>query len=192
MSAASRPRHPKHWPENIRFLQSPQYHTSVERSVLHFLQSNSSFNTNEDGLCGHTLYTIRPITKTLHPARGQRGLFASKKIPAKTYILDYLGEVHCDDRPESDYDISLYRFQDGVSVGVDAATMGNESRFINDYRGVRERPNAEFRDRRAGTGELRMSIWSTETIQRGEEVLVTYGKAWWAGELLAFQYSALY
>ena len=32
-----------------------------------------------------------------------------------------------------------------------------------------------------GKGELRMSVWSTpgEGIKKGEEIVVSYGKAWW-------------
>lgn len=106
---------------------------------------------------------------------GQFGLFASKKIPPQTYLLDYLGEVHCDERPSSDYDLSLYRTPDGlISIGVDASAMGNEGRFVNDYRGIRARPNAQFEERRTEIGELRMSIWTcSEAIKKGEEILVS-------------------
>lgn len=108
---------------------------------------------------------------------GQFGLFAAKKIPSRTHLLDYLGEVHCDDRPSSDYDLSLYRSSDGlVSVGVDASTMGNEGRFVNDYRGIRAKPNAQFEERRIENGELRMSVWTgSEVIKKGEEILVSEG-----------------
>ena len=108
---------------------------------------------------------------------GQYGLFAAKKIPPRTYLLDYLGEVHCDNKQSSDYDLSLYRTPDGlVSVGVDASAMGNEGRFVNDYRGIRTRPNAQFEERRADNGELRMTIWTdSEAIKKGEEILVSTG-----------------
>ena len=89
------------------------------------------------------------------------------------------GEVHCDDRPTSNYDLSLCRFRDGLSVGIDASTMGNEARFINDYRGISSRPNAVFSDIKTDTGAMRMSIWSSAEIKKGEEILVSYGKAWW-------------
>lgn len=90
------------------------------------------------------------------------------------------GEIHCDDRPNSDYDLSLHRSQDGIHVGIDASVMGNEARFINDYRGVRSKPNAVFSDVKTDSGAMRMSIWSSgEEIKKGEEILVSYGKAWW-------------
>ena len=95
--------------------------------------------------------------------------------------METTGEIHCEDRPESDYDLSLYRSQDGVNVGVDASRMGNEARFINDYRGIREQPNAKFVDERsAETGRLEMGVWSGhQGIKKGEEILVSYGKGWW-------------
>ena len=110
-------------------------------------------------------------------AMGQFGLFAAKKIPSRTYLLDYLGQIHCDDRPSSDYDLSLYRSSDGlISVGVDASAMGNEGRFVNDYRGILAKPNAQFEERRIENGELRMSIWTcSKVIKKGEEILVSMG-----------------
>ena len=108
-------------------------------------------------------------------AVGQFGLFAAKRIPPRTYLLDYLGEVHCEDRSSSDYDLSLHRTPDGsVSVGIDASVMGNEGRFVNDYRGIRGRPNAQFAEKRCDNGELRMSIWTgSEVIKKGEEIIVS-------------------
>lgn len=64
---------------------------------------------------------------------------------------------------------------------------GNEARFINDYRGVADRPNAEFReiwdDRR---GERGMGVWvlgggkgREKGVRKGEEILVSYGRGFW-------------
>jgi SET domain-containing protein len=111
---------------------------------------------------------------------GQYGLFATKKIPPNTFILFYLGEVHADARETSDYDLSLFRGQGDISIGVDAQKMGNEARFVNDYRGVATKPNAIFKDARTEDGELRMGIWSATTeIKKGEEILLSYGRRWW-------------
>lgn len=65
-------------------------------------------------------------------------------------------------------------------MGIDARRMGNEARFINDFRGVGVKPNAVFEERRTATGELRMGVWSGgDWIKKGDEVLVSYGKMWW-------------
>lgn len=80
-----------------------------------------------------------------------------------------------------------------IGLSVDAAKSGNESRCANDYRGVAERPNAEFRDcfiqvpsvKRAGglRWERRVGIFVLSAgkagkrkagIQAGEEILVSY------------------
>ena len=71
--------------------------------------------------------------------------------------------------------------------------MGNEARFINDYRGVRDAgPNAEFRDCwvRVGRGvvEKRVGVYvmspglsgkRAKGIAKGEEIVVSYGKGFW-------------
>lgn len=56
------------------------------------------------------------------------GLFATKKIPPRTHIIDYLGEVHADDRANSDYDLSLYRVltaEGAINVGVSLLVLGD-------------------------------------------------------------------
>jgi SET domain-containing protein len=58
--------------------------------------------------------------------------------------------------------------------------MGNEARFVNDYRGISKKPNAIFVDERNQSGELKMHIRSAaEEIKKGDEILVSYGKSWW-------------
>lgn len=191
---------PPHWPKHIRYLTTQQYHSSVEKDVLEIIRGQRVPSSHRPLNAQPSFVVIRRITgPSDHPASafrvcimresvqlnqrylhskqavGQFGLFAAKKIPPRTCLLDYLGEVHCDDRPLSDYDLSLYRNPDGsVSVGVDASVMGNEGRFVNDYRGIRARPNAQFEERRIDRGELRMSIWTGgEAIKKGEEILVS-------------------
>jgi hypothetical protein len=91
---------------------------------------------------------------------------------------------------ESDYDLSLLRLSyadprnpfpgSHISIGVDAAQMGNAARFVNDFRGIGTAPNAEFKVGRGEGGELRMEIWALKAgVGKGEEVLVSYGKSWW-------------
>ncbi|KAH9853064.1 SET domain protein [Lenzites betulinus] len=174
-------RRPAHWPANVRYITEPQYHSSVPPEIRnHICSSQHATGPPESSHVLRSAVVIQIITEPTHPACGQYGLFAAKKIPPRSLIMDYIGEVHCDDRPESDYDLSLYRSSDSVSVGIDAQLLGNEARFINDYRGVKARPNAIFQDRRTDTGELRMSVWTgADAVRKGEELLVSYGKSWW-------------
>jgi hypothetical protein len=124
-------------------------------------------------------------------------------------IIPYLGMIHhtlvpvdsntptaaaagseLENESESDYDLSLLRLSHAdpknpfpghhVYIGVDAASVGNAGRFVNDFRGVGTAPNAEFKLGRGEGGELRMEIWALKSgVAKGEEVLVSYGKSWW-------------
>jgi hypothetical protein len=167
---------PKGWPADVVHISASTYHSSVPKEIFSQLRGSKP----SKGVLPCPLVRIRRIDEAGHPAKGQSGLFAAKKVPPNTFILFYLGEVHADAREASDYDLSLFRTQEGISIGVDAQKMGNEARFINDYRGVAAKPNAIFKEMRTEAGELHMSIWSATTeIKKGEEILVSYGKRWW-------------
>ncbi|EHK99733.1 hypothetical protein M7I_4413 [Glarea lozoyensis 74030] len=130
---------------------------------------------------------------------GQSGLFASMDLKPGTFILQYLGEIHCSPDPRhsnpedniadthstSNYDLSLDR---ELGIGVDADKAGTEARFINDYRGVAERPNAEFKeiwDERRGERGMGVFVLpegrkgKNKGIRKGEEILVSYGRGFW-------------
>jgi SET domain-containing protein len=123
-----------------------------------------------------------------------------KDLKAGTFILQYLGEIHISLSPTSDlpdsstnvdphansnYDLSLDR---EMRIGIDADKKGNEARFINDYRGIAEKPNAEFKDvwdeRQKERG---MGVWvlpegkskQGKGIKKGDEILVSYGRGFW-------------
>ncbi|PAV21865.1 hypothetical protein PNOK_0182200 [Pyrrhoderma noxium] len=140
------------------------YSQSIPEDVLQFIKGSAHVMQPVDNVTLDAPVVIRRIENPAHPAHGQMGLFAHKKIPSRTFIMDYIGEAHSNERADSDYDLCLYRAQveDGfVNIGIDAAYMGNEARFINDYRGIRTRPNAIFKERRRVT-----RFWSL-TASRG-------------------------
>lgn len=76
-----------------------------------------------------------------------------------------------------------------AELAVDAEKAGNEARFINDFRGVGDQPNSEFREtwdpRR---GERCMAVFVLPSskkqaaggIKKGDEILVSYGKGFWS------------
>jgi SET domain-containing protein len=140
---------------------------------------------------------ITPITDQKHPAFEQSGLFAARDLRPGELIIPYYGEVHPSDpgleNPHltSDYDLWLERNAD---VAVDAERVGNEARFVNDFRGVpgAERANAEFREvwdvrRRERTmavfvlpaGKKATGKARSVGISKGQEILVSYGKGFW-------------
>ncbi|KAI0050721.1 SET domain protein [Auriscalpium vulgare] len=171
---------PKGWPVTLQYLPACVYHSSVPPAIRSFIDGAPSRPRGHLHTTPARTCAIRAISTPSHPAHGQRGLFALGTIAARTLIVEYVGEIHCDARAESDYDLSLHRLADGTSVGVDAQRMGNEARFVNDFRGIRAKPNAEFGERRTAAGALRMGVWSlSERIKKGEEIVVSYGKAWW-------------
>jgi hypothetical protein len=90
-----------------------------------------------------------------------------------------------DPHASSNYDLSLDRT---LSLAIDAATSGNEARFINDYRGIAERPNAEFREVwNEARRERGMGVWVSgvgksgkfKGVRKGEEIVVSYGRGFW-------------
>ncbi|KAG5953176.1 hypothetical protein E4U53_006553 [Claviceps sorghi] len=178
---------PKNWPPNLPYLRSP-LHDNLPPPQTRTLRtkppSQPTIPPSETPLPFRTV-RIQPITHPSHPARGQHGLFATRRLRPGSFILVYLGRVHgsATTDPTSDYDLWLDREAD---LAVDAARAGNEARFVNDYRGVRERPNAVF-----GTawcerwGEVCVGVWVArgagdgEGIRKGEEIVVSYGKGFW-------------
>jgi len=177
---------PSGWPIDVTYITSQKYAAAFPFKLKQRIGAGGKVTEGSRS----SWVAIEVISSSSHPANGQRGLFAMRKIPPKTHILDYLGEVHADDRDVSDYDLSLLRLstseatslgvcEGAVSIGLDAQDMGNEARFINDYRGVAESPNVEFKDHIV-EGELRMGVFSgPKGIGKGKEILVSYGKGWW-------------
>ncbi|GFZ43955.1 hypothetical protein JCM24511_01675 [Saitozyma sp. JCM 24511] len=203
---------PSHWPISVIYLTKPRLSPTFPAELVPLLlpptpSSGTSPKFAPRPSTHPSGVMIKPITSPGHPAVGQLGLFAKKKIPGGELVIPYLGVLHAsvtpftttdsaeststpDTHSSSDYDLSLLRLSavdprnpfhgSHISIGVDAATMGNAARFVNDFRGVAGAANAEFRVGRGEGGEMRMEVWSLKAgIGKGEEVLVSYGKGWW-------------
>lgn len=190
---------PKNWPPSLPYLTTASYSphlTPTHKSALKtrpkdVLEIPPSIPKGPSALA-----KITPITTPSHPASGQHGLFATKDLKPGTFILQYIGVIHpssninsepeeADPHANSNYDLSLDREH---GIGIDADGRGNEARFINDYRGVAERANAEFKEVWDGRrGERGMGVWvlpegrsgKGKGIRKGEEILVSYGRGFW-------------
>jgi nuclear pore complex protein Nup98-Nup96 len=192
---------PKNWPQGFPYLKSPLHakditpaHLSIIRQRPQSSSSSSSLpiiSTAQTQTPNTTTVKILPIRNPFHPAYNQAGLFAAQDLAPGTFILAYLGRVHTSTSTDttSDYDLWLDKEAD---VAVDAAREGNEGRFVNDFRGVAERANAEFRTVWCERwGELCVGVWviggggsgkkKGGGIKKGDEILVSYGKGFWDG-----------
>jgi hypothetical protein len=188
---------PPNWPIDspVTCITSPSYSKHLTPAQLETIRSPPPKDSPIESLSHTPPASIQVIDETAHPAHGQRGLFASKDLPPGTFILFYIGLVHneIDNDPNSDYDLSMDR---DMGLAIDATSMGNEARFVNDYRGVPGRenrgPNSEFRDcwvklsgkqyeRRVGVYVLPAGNAGKrkDGMRKGEEVLVSYGKGFW-------------
>lgn len=205
---------PKNWPEEITYLRDHTYSDAVtdeQRAQLgrtaveletHCKVSKAQLAAIPKGIA------ITIIQDEKHPARGQRGLFAAEDLEPDRLVCLYLGHIHqnslSDTDPHSDYDLCFDR---DIDLSVDASKSGNESRCANDYRGIAERPNAEFRDcfikvpcsKRAGgtKWERRVGIFVLSAgkaglrkrgIKAGEEILISYGKQFWESRKMMAQF----
>jgi hypothetical protein len=188
---------PRSWPKSCEttYIFEPVYSKSLDKETLGKLHSiPASGNGSEarslilyDLTPGpSSLVTIKPIANAPnHPANGQHGLFASRKLPPGTFITCYLGFVHPSNESnlESNYDLSM---DPHLKIAVDGEMYGNEARFINDYRGIATRANAEFQDvwmKNKDAFERRIGVvvaGGKNGIGKGEEILVSYGKGFWA------------
>lgn len=189
---------PKAWPRGLMYITAPVYSKTLTPEHFGSLRRppalpNACLPRSEVAPGPSPLAVITPIGNPSHPASGQHGLFAAQNLPPDAFVILYLGVVHGKDDadPASDYDLSLDR---ELGLGVDASRMGNEARFINDYRGVRSAgPNAEFRevwvDAGNGKAEKGMGVFvlgagksgkRAKGIRKGEEIVVSYGKGFWS------------
>lgn len=197
---------PVNWTPEITYLTQPFYSRLLDNITLHHLRPKPIIKGHNDtshpsGPCPSV--KIKKITDMGHPAFAQCGLFANQNLQPGQWVLDYLGYVHpaAETDPDSDYDLSLDRELQG-GVGIDARRMGNEARFINDYRGIPERmkridgtgkrgkpgPNVLFSERVGErTGERRLCIVvGKEKIKKGEELCLSYGKGFWQARGIGF------
>ncbi|KAJ3147550.1 hypothetical protein HDU86_007948 [Geranomyces michiganensis] len=182
---------PKNWPPSVRFLPRSEW-AAIPAALREFYvprrwptphgeappPTHTPFPLKEPTKDRRVL--VKKITDPSHPAFGQCGLFAASLLPARSHVLDYIGQVRlsADASQTSDYILSFDRV---TGLSIDAEHAGGEGRFCNDFRGVCEKANVEFEPYRdSTTGEVKMGIWVlAKDIKKGDELCVSYGKGWW-------------
>ena len=107
-----------------------------------------------------------------------RGLYAHCDLPSGAWLGDFTGVI----KPQVSNDGSRYLLEAfyhpalDIHFDVDAQQYGNESRFINDFRGMADEPNVTFMPYRAPTtGEIAIGVVTLHAVKSDEELLVDYG-----------------
>ena len=118
------------------------------------------------------------IEKPWHVVRRSKlhgnGVFAARKIPAGTRIIEYGGKrissKEADRRHPTNPDDPFHTFFFSLSSGkiIDGGDQGNDARWINHAC----EPNCESQE---GKGGKRVYIVAARDIKRGEELFYDYG-----------------
>ncbi|KNC96389.1 uncharacterized protein SPPG_08288 [Spizellomyces punctatus DAOM BR117] len=168
---------PPNWPHSLPYLTHNVWALDIPAiQRTRYLHRTVSEAASEDDIPVKkvTVYTgpcpdveIRTITEKSHPAFGQKGLYAKKRISPFSFLLDYRGTIQSSSNVslQSDYTLLF----DG-DLTIDAQNSGNEARFINDFHKISSRPNAAFDTYRdATTGEVRVGVWAlNQCIEPGQ------------------------
>ncbi|PHH80608.1 hypothetical protein CDD82_1650 [Ophiocordyceps australis] len=176
---------PKNWPGSVKYLTAPLHDGGLSREQIAAVGKQQEWMpVVPRGWSESAAVRIRKIDDAGHPARGQKGLFATRRLDAASFVVAYLGRVHGAANAQawdtSDYDLWLDK---GAGVAVDGAREGNEARFINDYRGVAARANAVFGEAWCEQWkQVCVGVWVAQGgagIEKGQEIVVSYGKGFW-------------
>lgn len=127
--------------------------------------------------CWNHLRSIRGLRiKRSSVPRAGFGLFADRDLPAG-YKVDYTGDL----APlASDADGGAYFLQLTKHSAIDAArTDSGEGRWVNDPRGADKEANTEFVLYTPPGKPRQACVRTLRPIEKGEEILVKYGAAYW-------------
>ncbi|KAI9295327.1 hypothetical protein K502DRAFT_315898 [Neoconidiobolus thromboides FSU 785] len=187
----------KAWPDTkLKYIDQPQYATTaVKKSIQSLsLECYQGFKEGKyrfrdllvfsyDSKKNQKKLKIKALTNKQHPAYPYFGLFSGKSFVKDELLIKYVGWVTGEEGydKESDYVLSFLNV-----YSVDADKMGNEARYINDYRNIASKPNCEFREFfDLNTMELAMGVFTLCDISNNQELLINYGKAFWKKRSLA-------
>ena len=171
---------PKGWPGEIRFCSMTMH--EGYRVHQRFLKSMCRLSTLVSGVAIRQVDEDHPLKTSAY----NRGLFATKKFKRGHRLGSYAGVIRsagqASARQQADgaYDIHLDTSKLGCwsrDLVLDAKDIGNECRFINDYRGIATECNVEFRTVADPTVGIWVDVIVKRPIAAGEEILVDYDDA---------------
>ena len=178
------------WPSDVRYVTSLVWGDDVKRAK----EVYRKYKVSGDRPLESTASAVRERALAAHrgrvaPRQGRERTFRRAKALPGEHIVDYLGYVTLSGNEDqtSDYSAS---FGDDHELALDAAKVRNEARMCNDFRNTGKRANAVFDQYRDAAGDKKLAIFvGPHPMGKGEEVLVSYGKGFWAnrvGNLAAF------
>ena len=82
---------PRGWPDGVRYVKRPSV---ADRGVPVAVQQRvlRAWRQAPIGAASRAV-RVAPITDAAHPARGQHGLFAVRRLDAREFVIAYAGEV---------------------------------------------------------------------------------------------------
>ncbi len=125
-------------------------------------------SSNDDSVVNHSLPFITVRHSTIHG----NGVFAARKIPADTCVIEYAGKRvtarQAASRESTDPNNPWHTFFFSLESGrlIDGAVDGNDARWINHSC----EPNCEAREE-----DGKIFIYTLRDIKRGEELNYDYG-----------------
>ena len=189
-SAAATSHHHKQqehqWPSSVTFSNNYEWEPSVSADIKEKYYPSNKVRQRSNHFSRKVYF--KRITDKDHPAYGQFGLFCALHAKPGQWLLDYVGNVSLgeDQNKDSDY---VSDFGNHSELACDANVLGNEARFLNDFRNTGSHPNVEFNFRRDKNGEFRQGVYVKQAkeakeqgfngINQDEELLVSYGKSYW-------------
>jgi len=125
------------------------------------------------------LIEVQKVTDPNHPEHGKFGVFAKVALDKNKVLGEYTGAIQLTDTKKTSGFASILFDNYVHSVDVDAEKIGNEFRFLNDYRGTSiSRPNVTL-SATVFNGEWHIAVLTTRIIPRGTELVVDYGPTYW-------------
>eukprot|EP00730_Choanoeca_flexa_P003908 TRINITY_DN11537_c1_g2_i3.p1 TRINITY_DN11537_c1_g2~~TRINITY_DN11537_c1_g2_i3.p1 ORF type:complete len:698 (+),score=154.98 TRINITY_DN11537_c1_g2_i3:2-2095(+) len=170
---------PEHWPLDTEYSPISVYDVADFNRALKVVHGSCSYNKRVG---------IERIRLFRHPCLGELGVFAKANIKKGDIIGWYTGVVREAHRttPGSRYIVPFYDDEDDdgadpeYKLDVDAAELGNEMRFCNDYRNIAEANNARLKAQSCDYCQHReMAVVAVSDIRQGEEILLDYGDEYW-------------
>jgi len=162
---------PVNWPAEVIYVSS--YVTNDGKIRIPGYEGKSALSKIEIRYLpeGHRAYVNQ----------ASRGVFCKKAITNGEIIGEYAGLLVSENKSKT----SRFLLKHSADFSVDAEMYGNETRFINDYRGVTKEPNVIYITHTCRTfvynGKYLDSttvIKAIKNIEENEELTVNYGKGY--------------